>query len=227
MKVLSVQNPYAFLLLCGAKRWETRPRPTKHRGPLAIASSASINREARDAFRQPSVRAELAAAGVDPDRAIKLLPLGVILGVVEVVDCLSIDEMAQAADGTVNACRQSWRGVEPGRNEWFLGDYGKGRYAYLTRSPRMLTRPIDARLCMREIGCTTPSSPAGPGETEIDPCGTLGALGAVCTGCRAVITEETSRRAGRLGFWEYPDAEIRALLPASPAGTSSRDSSGS
>ena len=227
MKVLSVQNPYAFLLLCGAKRWETRSRPTSHRGPLAIASSASINAEARAAFRQPSVRAELAAAGIDPDRAIKLLPLGVILGVVEVVDSLSIDEMAQAADGTVNACRQPWRGVEPGRNEWFFGDYGQGRYAYLTRNPRRLTTPIDARLCMREIGHTTPSSPTGPGETEIDPCGTIGALGEICAGCRGVLTEATARRAGRLGMWDYPDAEIRALLPAAPAGTSSRDPSGS
>lgn len=208
MKVLSVQMPYAFLLLCGAKRWETRPRPTSHRGPLAIASSASINAEARAAFRQPSVRAELAAAGIDPDRAIKLLPLGVILGVVDVVDCLSIDEMAQAADGTVNACRQPWRGVDPGRNEWFFGDYGQGRYAYLTRNPRRLTTPIDARLC--------------PG------CGEVNAFGAICRSCRrAPIFGEDARRAGRLGFWEYPDAEIRALLPAAPAGTSSRDPSGS
>ena len=51
--------------------------------------------------------------------------------------------------------------------------------------------------------------------------------GALCAGCRGVLAEATARRAGRLGMWDYPDAEIRALLPAAPAGTSSRDPSGS
>lgn len=207
MKIFSVQNPYAFLLLCGAKRWETRPRPTKHRGPLAIASSASINREARAAFRKPEVREELAAAGVDPDRAIELLPGGVILGVVTVVNCLSIDEMARAAGGTLNACRQPWSGVHPGRHEWYLGDYGKGRFAYLTRNPRLLATPIDARLC--------------------NYCNAVGELGRCCrsTDCRAKISDDC-RRAGRLGLWDFPEEEILSrLAPADLAGNSPRDPS--
>ena len=41
MKALSIQNPYAHMILCGEKTIENRTWKTKYRGDLLICSSAS------------------------------------------------------------------------------------------------------------------------------------------------------------------------------------------
>ena len=41
MKALSIQNPYAHIILCGEKTIENRTWKTKYRGDLLICSSAS------------------------------------------------------------------------------------------------------------------------------------------------------------------------------------------
>ncbi len=39
MKAISIWEPWASLIACGAKHWETRSWPTSYRGPLLICAS--------------------------------------------------------------------------------------------------------------------------------------------------------------------------------------------
>lgn len=73
LKCLSVRQPYACAILTGQKVEEYRSWPTAYRGPLAIHAAQNL---VRDAFADfPNFQA---------DR----VPRGVILGVVEVIDCV-------------------------------------------------------------------------------------------------------------------------------------------
>jgi hypothetical protein len=48
MKALTVLQPWAQLLILGAKRYETRSWKTKHRGPLLIHAGRAFFEKARE-----------------------------------------------------------------------------------------------------------------------------------------------------------------------------------
>ena len=86
-KVLSLLQPWAWAIIHGPKRVENRVWRTTHRGRLYIHAGKSMR--ALDAADP----AEWAARfGVPfPDRA--ALAFGAILGSVEVVDCVPVDDV--------------------------------------------------------------------------------------------------------------------------------------
>jgi len=73
MKALSVRQPWAFFLINGEKSIEWRSWQTKHRGDLLIC--ASSRRTAGIDFPD-----------IDPAEIKRLMPLGVAIGVVSLVD---------------------------------------------------------------------------------------------------------------------------------------------
>lgn len=77
MKALTVHQPWAKLIVSGLKRIENRIWPTSHRGPLLIHAGKS--------------RASLGLheTGADPS-----LTFGAIVGVVDVVNCVPVSEVA-------------------------------------------------------------------------------------------------------------------------------------
>jgi hypothetical protein len=76
MRVLTIRQPWASLIVvAGLKDVENRTWPTSHRGPLAIHAGASPDKTAT-----PEDWAAIAAFG---DR-----PVGAIIGIVDVVDCV-------------------------------------------------------------------------------------------------------------------------------------------
>lgn len=83
MRCLTVRQPHAWGLISGEKRVENRSRQVHFRGPLAIHAGLG--------------RADLAPAnrrlypGLPPDEE---LAFGMVIGVVEVVDCVPIAEAA-------------------------------------------------------------------------------------------------------------------------------------
>jgi hypothetical protein len=119
MKALTLRQPWATLVALGAKRIETRGWATHHRGPLAIhagLSLASLGLAQQPPFQQ-------ALDGED-------LPRGVIVAVVELVDCILI-----TTEETIPA--------EPERS---FGDYHPGRYAWhLASLIRLPLPPVPAR----------------------------------------------------------------------------------
>src|SRR5207302_1698550 len=85
MKCLSLWQPWASLVVLGAKRIETRSWSTQHRGPLAI-----------HAAKKWEPNKILALIDEEPYRSALgehrgNLPLGCILGTVNVTDCFELD----------------------------------------------------------------------------------------------------------------------------------------
>jgi len=124
MKALSLWQPWATLVVAGAKRWETRS--WKWRGPIplriAIHASANAPRDVAAATDPERFRQTLRTLGMDP----LTLETGAILGVVTVTACLPTPEV---------------RDLLP-PDELAFGDYGPGRWAWRLLEPAVLPRPV-------------------------------------------------------------------------------------
>ena len=61
MKILSLQQPYAYLVTCGTKNIENRSRPTRYRGPFLVHASLNVDREACEDYGfDPAISNEVA-----------------------------------------------------------------------------------------------------------------------------------------------------------------------
>jgi len=124
MRVYTVYQPYAYATVTGLKQYETRSKRTNIRGRIAVhAGKASLNR----ATRELSTKAFwdlLGAVGGKTE-----LPLGAVVGTVEIVDCLPVEEVIPTLT----------------ERERALGDYSPGRWAWVLKNPIMFDIPIPAR----------------------------------------------------------------------------------
>jgi hypothetical protein len=102
LKCLSLRQPWASLIVAGEKKVENRSWYTRHRGPLLIHASKTVDLDACREHR------------LDPES----LPTGVILGLVNVADCLPPEE----------PCRSRW--ADKGAHHWLLAD------------PQLLRNPV-------------------------------------------------------------------------------------
>lgn len=94
MKALSVAQPWASLLVAGAKAIEVRTWSTSHRGPLLICATASPTN----------------VFCYDPDaKAKRLLHAGCIIGIVDLIDCRP---MTKADEG------DAWCKFQAGSYAW-------------------------------------------------------------------------------------------------------------
>jgi hypothetical protein len=73
MKILSIRQPWAYLITRGSKNIENRSWPTNYRGPVLIHASLKID-------KQPCVD-----HGLDPTK----LETGGVVGIAEIVDCVT------------------------------------------------------------------------------------------------------------------------------------------
>jgi hypothetical protein len=73
LKILSIRQPWAYLITRGSKNIENRVWPTKYRGPFLIHASLTINREACREHK------------LFPDQ----LETGGVVGIAEIVDCVT------------------------------------------------------------------------------------------------------------------------------------------
>jgi hypothetical protein len=123
MKVLSIQQPFATLILTGWKQWETRSWPTDYRGPLLIhaarGTSEFTNYVTDDAFIRKVLRME----GYP---RIDHLTRGAILGQVQVKDCLPVQHVDRF----------------PGELDTIAGFWHQDWYAWKLEEPKLLRVPI-------------------------------------------------------------------------------------
>jgi activating signal cointegrator 1 len=126
MKVLSVVQPWATLLITGEKKIETRGWETSHRGPLLIHSSKKWNPSLADLCTQEPYLEALSDHGFWPGDG---LPLGHIIGAVFVEDCQPIEQLLAVLSETEKA----------------FGDYGPQRWGWLCSRPIRFQHPIQAR----------------------------------------------------------------------------------
>lgn len=144
MKAISLTQPWASLVACGAKRYETRARwHYKHRGLVAVCATKEVDREvqkrigyiAEDCGRMD---VSYAMAGV--------LPLASVVAVADLVD-------VQVMDADLI--------LEQDRLELAVGDWQLGRYALRLENVRALPTPFAVRgalgcfeipVALRELG---------------------------------------------------------------------------
>ena len=115
MKAFTVYQPYAYAIVAGMKGYETRPRRTNVRGRVAVHAGKR--------------KLELASTSVIViPRKGETLHYGAVLGTVEIVDCLPVEEIIHTLT----------------ERERILGDYSPGRFAWVLRNPVMFATPVPA-----------------------------------------------------------------------------------
>lgn len=154
MKCLSLWQPWASLLVAGAKRVETRGRPFHYRGPLLIHAAKKWDTEQWMLCQAEPFHSALVGLGYPrqvgkPDRC---LPLGCIVGRVDVVACVPTHSVAaKVQPGHPPGFFEGWIDSVLGRHllisptEEAFGDYGPGRFAILTENPVRFEKPIKCR----------------------------------------------------------------------------------
>lgn len=140
MKAITLWQPWASLLACGAKKFETRSWATSYRGPIAIHAAKRKPSSIWEAVEDIVDRVCLALGIIDLDD----LPLGDIIATAELVDCHIIRSYI---DETAEACFQ--RGTDDYElitgDEFLFGDWTPGRYAWEFKNMKILSEPIPAK----------------------------------------------------------------------------------
>jgi len=140
LRALSIRQPHASLVALGEKHVETRSRLTKYRGPIAIASSASWKRVSKErACEDPAFRAAWRRhADVVDD--VHDLPLGVIVAVGFVVDCVPSETIVAQ-----KRRRLALASVRCGRSEIAFGDYSPRRFGWVLADIHRLEVPVPCK----------------------------------------------------------------------------------
>lgn len=131
MKTLSIRQPWADLIIQGRKTLELRTWTVRHRGPLAVHASQTVE------------RAACLAHGLDPDR----VTAGAVIGVVDLVEIIALGAASYEA-----------RRAEHLADEPFTAIVGPGHaaggqprraaptlYGWRLANPRPLSEPVPVR----------------------------------------------------------------------------------
>lgn len=135
MRALTLMQPWATLVLVGAKRIETRSWRVTYRGPLAIHAAKRFPKDAKDLCQAPGF--SLALAG-------EQLPLGVVLATCRLIACIPTRELQRnrtiEADPVANASN-----LEMTDQERLFGNYTPGRWAWLLSDVKPLQEPVPTK----------------------------------------------------------------------------------
>jgi len=124
MKAFTVYQPYAYAIVAGLKQYETRPRRTNIRGRVAVHAGKAGLMQAMKGLTGLEMWELRAAVNFETN-----LPLGAVVGTVEIVDCVPVEEVIPTLT----------------ERERVLGDYSPGRWAWVLKNPVMFDTPIPAR----------------------------------------------------------------------------------
>jgi activating signal cointegrator 1 len=129
MKVISLLQPWASLVVAGHKRIETRSWNTKHKGDLLIHASKKFDK---------SQRAICFARFFEPLLAdvVEELPLGAIIGKVKMIGTNTTESILNALPDSM------YWGKE---QEQAFGDYSQGRYGWYLTDAIQFGIPIPAK----------------------------------------------------------------------------------
>lgn len=127
MKVLSLTQPWATLVVLGAKKFETRSWATQYRGPLLIHAAKRFTKADAKLCREWPFDVYIKFDGASNQDAI--LPRGAIIGRVNLVACLPTNHVRPQID----------------KRELAFGDYSPGRYAWRLENFYKFEEPIAAK----------------------------------------------------------------------------------
>lgn len=129
MKILTVRQPWASLIVAGIKQVETRARPTKYRGPVLIHSSYRRPPEYWDLFHDkdfgPYLEFILHPGDIREQRVkYDKLPLGYIVGRVDITGS------EDAGIWVEKRMKGGPSAHDEYDREWILGDLSSDRFAW-------------------------------------------------------------------------------------------------
>lgn len=123
-RAITLTQPWASLMWCGAKVIETRGWPTSYRGWVAIHAAKGFPGECkRLVYQRPFKDVLLEQLEYDSH---KELPIGAVCAVTCIVDCRRTEDVRDSLS----------------ERERAFGDYSDGRYAFITEGLRTLKRPF-------------------------------------------------------------------------------------
>lgn len=122
MKALTIRQPYATLIMLGVKQFETRRWRTEYRGPLVIHAAQLGGATSTDAL----MRLERRLGLMPTTLAEKDYPLGALLGVVTLDECLPISPRLIAA---LTPIEKALGWYQDGGFVWDLARAGRVRFA--------------------------------------------------------------------------------------------------
>jgi hypothetical protein len=144
MRCISLWQPWAALVVIGAKRFETRHWSTRYRGPLAI-HAAQIKRSARyhfdveEVFERSVFQEPLRAAGY---RDAKDLAYGAIVGRAQLDACCLVIREGFHFTYELERIEAGEVMLPPPEPELHFGNFTPGRYGWAFSDPRRLTTPV-------------------------------------------------------------------------------------
>lgn len=150
MKVISLLQPWASLVVLGHKKIETRSWNTKHRGELLIHASKKFDERLKSIccmkpFRQ--ILIEEGLLNVDNCPVKFSLPTGAIIGKVKLEQTFRSEGLHEII--STNAEHWDVRSIKEFdskyEQELALGDYSPGRYGWLLSDPVPFKEPIPAK----------------------------------------------------------------------------------
>lgn len=167
MKVISLLQPWATLVVMGAKKIETRSWNTKHRGELLIHASKS---KAGISMVLDTMTLQETGKFLEFIPNLHSLPFGAIIGKLNLIDTLEFRNVG--AGWNYNG--KIWDLTE---YEKAFGDYTSGRYGWLLSDPVQFKKITPAKgslslwdfkeqICLK-CGCTENNACISP---EFGPC---------------------------------------------------------
>lgn len=141
MKAITIHQPWASLIACGAKKIETRGWATSYRGQIAIHAGKrpfdTTSYFDRELFRFADV------LGLPDIYSFDQLAYGAVIAIADLVDCVLMDAFNLSPKGKVNGV---WlvNGDYMEGNELLFGDFQPGRYAWMLANVRRI-EPAPAR----------------------------------------------------------------------------------
>lgn len=138
MKALTIMQPWAGLIFTADyvgipfKQVETRSWKTNYRGKLAIHAGKRRLYKSVDFFMgmKDGDVDRFVEAGIDGDKALEMLQYGAVIGEVEIVDCVPMEEL--------------WGSRYDTPGERAFGDWSEGRYGWILENPVPYKEPIPA-----------------------------------------------------------------------------------
>ena len=134
MKALTVKQPWASLIFRDMdlpfgpfKQVETRSWKTGHRGKLAIHAAKNHDKGLLDNLDKDTLMT-FADAGICSEEDIEALPHGCVIGEVDLVGCMPIEELSR------------YRCVY----EETFGDWSEGRFGWILKDPEEYAQPVPA-----------------------------------------------------------------------------------
>lgn len=146
MKALTLTQPWASLVACGAKRIETRSWATKHRGPLAIHAGKMIyEAQLIDLLTRWAVRGGLhpvcGSMGSHHEKIWEKLPFGAVIATCTLVDVVPTDSLTV---GVLDQVKRRNGLVGYDFTERQFGDFTPGRFGWMLEDICPI-KPVPAR----------------------------------------------------------------------------------